>query len=289
LTRTRDLISQYKKAIDELEAMGLKRAGFAVKSQRKIKTILEGKKGLAAFDISTVAGVPKTILSTSENWALTSSIIARCEDVLDEDFIGNGREWINDLHSRAYKEGNKYALGVAGSHGHAVEGLTGFDAQTLLRIRQTGYKRIKGLAADQIEFLRNRLTGAVIQNRPWTTLQREIVRDGKIPALITSDGKLIEMETRIETVVRSETGQISELGNKDKAKAIYGSTPLFMKWHIVGDGRTRDRHLIRANVVRSLQDWETKPFKDGRIIMPAADPNCRCRGEYGSKQELEAA
>jgi len=289
LTRTRDLIRQYQKAIDELEAMGLERARFVAKSQGKIKTILEGKRGLAAFDISTAAGVPKTILSTGENWALAARIIAEVEDVLTEDFIKDGREWVNDLYTRAYKEGNLFELGVAGSHGRITKGLTGFDAQTMRLIREAGFKQIKRMSADQIEYIRNKLTGAVIQNRPWTTLQKEMIRDGKIPALVTSDGKLIEMETRIETLVRTETGRVSEQGSKDKAKAIYGDEPLYMKWHIIGDGRTRDRHLIRANVVRSLSDWETKPFKDGKQIMPAEEPNCRCRGEYGSKQELEAA
>jgi uncharacterized protein with gpF-like domain len=63
-----------------------------------------------------------------------------------------------------------------------------------------------------------------------------------------------------------------------------------MRWHTIMDGRERDSHAERNNLLRSVDDWQNIPISsDDKAVMPGEDFGCRCWGEYGSREELEAA
>jgi len=288
MTKRERLIAKYLRAILILESMGLKQTSFVNRSQLTLRGILEGKRGLAAFEIDPVT---KAVLSTNENWALASSIIAQCEEALSDEFLSPGRDWITMLEERAYGIGTEFGVSSARTLGRRVRaGLTGIDATTLRMIQERGFENIAGLADDQIEYLRRKLMGGVIENRTWTEVQKDIIRDGKIPALIDSKGRLIEMETRVENIVHMETSQIAEQGTRDKAREIFGGDELAMKWHTILDGRERDSHRERHGEVRLVTEWETVPHpSDGKALMPGQDFGCRCWGEYGTLELLKAA
>jgi hypothetical protein len=286
-------IKKYTAAIEILYRMGLRQSRFFGASQASIRSILEGRRGLAAFDIDPVT---KRLLTTDENYALASAIVAQCESALDMQLVSPGRDWIFELESRAYGIGNKFQLDLNAAMGRSVAvGLRGVDATTLKLIREQGFEKIVGLAADQVDYLRTMLTKGIIENRTWRDLERLIIRDGKIPALVTSNGRLIEMGTRVDTIVRTETSRIAEQGTRDKAREIYGDAELAMRWHTIMDGREREAHADRHLEVRLVKDWESKPHpSDGKAIMPGEEINCRCWGEYAPLSEfgersLEAA
>jgi hypothetical protein len=279
------LIAKYVKAILQLEKLGLKNAAFVTAAQREIKTILEGQNALAAFQVDAVT---KNVLSTEENWALASSIVAQVESSLDMNLVSPGRDWIIEMEGRAYQIGNAFELGMYSAMKQRIlPSLQGIDATTLRLIKERGFEKIAGLAADQVDYLRTRMLAAVIENRTWTSLQKELIIDGKIPALVDSKGRLISMERRIETIVRTETSQIAEQGTRDKARELYGAD-LWMRWHTITDGRERESHAERNGELRSVADWQNIPFSsDGLALLPGEDFECRCWGEYGSKEELE--
>lgn len=275
-----EIIAKYLKAIGILEKMGLSRAAFISESQRAIKSILQGRNGLAAFDISPVT---KALLSTDENWALAASIVARSQDALDIELVSPGRDWIIELSDRAYKAGNMFEVDMYGALGNKISaGMKGIDATTLRMIHESKFELVKSLASDQVDFLRERLTAAVIENRSWMSLTEEIIREGKIPALVDSKGRLISMEVRVDTIVRTETSRIAEQGTRDKAREIYGEAELWMRWHTIMDGRERETHAERDGKIRKVTDWQN-------TFMPGEEVNCRCWGEYGSKDELQEA
>jgi uncharacterized protein with gpF-like domain len=280
------VIAKYLKAILQLEKLGLKNAIFASPSQRAIKSILEAHEGLAAFQIDAAT---KALLSTDENWALASQIVAQIETALDMQLVSPGRDWIVEMEQRAYQIGNDFQLGMyAAMKQKIIPSLRGIDATTLKLIKTRGYEKIIGLAADQVEYLRTRMLAAVIENRTWTSLQKKLIIDGKIPALMDRKGRLISMERRIETIVRTETSQIAEQGTRDKARELYGSADLACKWHTLGDDRVRDEHADRNEEIRLVTDWQNNPHpSDGLAILPGEDFNCRCWGEYGTLEELK--
>jgi uncharacterized protein with gpF-like domain len=280
------VIAKYLKAILQLEKLGLKNAIFASPSQRAIKSILEAHEGLAAFQIDAAT---KALLSTDENWALASQIVAQIETALDMQLVSPGRDWIVEMEQRAYQIGNDFQLGMySAMKQKIIPSLRGIDATTLKLIKTRGYEKIIGLAADQVEYLRTRMLAAVIENRTWTSLQKELIIDGKIPALMDRKGRLISMERRIETIVRTETSQIAEQGTRDKARELYGSADLACKWHTLGDDRVRDEHADRNEEIRLVTDWQNNPHpSDGLAILPGEDFNCRCWGEYGTLEELK--
>lgn len=288
MTEHQKTIAKYLKAIRILESMGLRQTSFANKSQLTLGGILDGKEGLAAFEIDPVT---KAVLSTDQNWALASSILSQCEEALADELISPGRDWILELEERAYGIGTEFGVSSARTLGRRIRvGLTGIDATTLRMIKERGFEKITGLADKQIEYLRHKLMGAVIENRTWTEVQKDIIRDGKIPALVDSKGRLIEMETRVENIVRTEVSQISEQGTRDKAREIYGTEQLAMKWHAILDGRERKSHRARHGEVKLVTKWETVPHpSDGKTLMPGQDFNCRCWGEYGTLEELKKA
>ena len=123
-------IKLYRQAIDTLEALGLRRSVFVNKSQGRLKAQL--KAALASFDIDANT---KAILSTDANWSLAAAIIADCEEIIDADFLPEGREWIVDLKDRAYKAGSVHAESMALEGGRKVFH-RGYDATTLQAIRQ---------------------------------------------------------------------------------------------------------------------------------------------------------
>lgn len=288
MTNQQRVIAKYLRAIMILESMGLKQIDFVSKSQRVLKGILEGPSGLEAFEIDPKT---KTVLSTDENWALSTAIVTQCEEGLADELISPGRDWILELEERAYRVGTEFEISHARTLGRRIRaGLTGIDATTLRMIKDRGFEKITGLADKQIEYIRHKLMAAVIDNRTWTKVQKEIIRDGKIPALVDSKGRLIEMETRVENIVRTETSQIAEQGTRDKAREIYGAEKLALRWHTIMDGRERLSHAERNGEIRLITKWETVPHSsDGKVLMPGEDFGCRCWGEYGTLEELKQA
>jgi hypothetical protein len=284
---TKSAIAKYQRAIDTLYAMGLKQTGFVDASQRRIRSILGGRRGLAAFDIDPVT---KAILTTRENWALAAALVAQCEEALDMALVSPGRDWIHEIENRAYRMGNEFQGGMYKALGNKLgAGMRGIDATTLRYIKQAGYKQIVGLADSQIEYLRVMLTKGVVEKRTWQAVTNQIINEGKIPALVTRDGRLIDMGTRIDTMVRTETSRIAEQGTRDKARELYGGE-LAMTWNTIIDGRERKSHAVRNGLTRLVRDWETLPLSyDGKAIMPGEEPNCRCFGTYGTMEELKKA
>lgn len=282
------IIAKYIRAIAQLEKLGLKQVDFVGASQARIKTILEGRNGLAAFQIDAAT---KAILTTNENWAIASAIVSQVEEALDMELVSPGRDWILELENRAYQIGTDYSLSSYRAMGQRIlPKLRGVDATTLRLIKTRGYEKIVGLAADQVEYLRARMLAAVIENRTWTSLQKQLILDGKIPALVDSKGRLISMERRVETIVRTESSQIAEQGTRDKARELYGSADLAMRWHTVGDDRVRDSHAERDGKVMLVTEWQSDTsWSDGLAILPGEDFNCRCWGEYGTLEELKKA
>lgn len=278
-------IKKYIAAIEALYRMGLRQSRFFGASQTSIRSILEGRRGLAAFDIDPVT---KRLLTTDENYALAAAIVAQCEAALDMELVSPGRDWIFELESRAYGIGNEFQLDLYGAAGRRVGlAIRGIDATTLKLIREQGFEKIVGLAADQVDYIRTILTKGIIENRTWRDVTRLMIRDGRIPALVTSNGRLIEMGTRVDTIVRTETSRIAEQGTRDKAREIYGDAELAMRWHTIMDGRERESHADRNQDVRLVKDWESKPHpSDGKTIMPGEEINCRCWGEYGPHEEI---
>ncbi len=280
-----EVISKYRQAIATLKAMGLRQTGFVSKSQRQVRSILAGRRGLAAFDID-----PKTkaLLSTDENWALAAAIVAGCEDELNMELISPGKDWILELEERAYRVGSTFEKDLHRALGGKIRtGLGGIDATTLKMIRAESFELIKGLRNDQVEYIRTMLTKATIENHTYQSLVNNMIREGKIPALVDSKGRLIEMETRVEMIVQTETGRIAEQGTQDKAVEIYGGEDLYMRWHTIMDGRQRSSHRARNGEVRKLTDWKNVPHSsDGKAITPGQMPRCRCWGEYGLKEDL---
>lgn len=271
--------------------MGLRQIDFVGKSQSQIRSIFEGRRGLAAFDIDPIT---KKLLTTDENYALAAQIVAQCEESLDMNLVSPGRDWILELEARAYRLGSNFQVGMYRSMGRKLRaGIRGIDATTLKLIRKEAYKQIVGLKDDQIEYIRTVLTKGVIENRTYQGVQKMMIHDGKIPALVvnTKTGpRLIEMETRIESIVRTEMGKIAEQGTRDKASEIYGTDELFMRWHTILDGRERKSHRARHGEIRSVTAWQNEPHpSDGKTSMPSEETNCRCWGEYGSEEELKMA
>jgi uncharacterized protein with gpF-like domain len=132
------------------------------------------------------------------------------------------------------------------------------------------------------------LTRGVIENRTWPSLQKQLIKDGKIPALVDSKGRLISMERRIEMIVHNETSQIAEQGTRDKAREIYGGDELACRWHTNMDGRERESHADRNEEVRLVTDWQNNAHSsDGKAVLPGEDFGCRCWGEYGTLEELQ--
>jgi len=279
------VIKKYRKAISILESMGLRQTGFVGRSQGAVKTVLQGRRGLAAFDIDAVT---KEILTTDENWALAASIIAQSEEELARELIAPGKDWLMELESRAYRTGNGFQTAIHKALGGLVRaGLGGVDATTMKLIRREAYEQIKGLAADQVEYLRNVFTRAVLDNKTYASTADMVIRDGKIPALIDSKGRLIEMETRVEMIVHTETGKIAERGTRDKATEIYGADELWMRWHHIPSTYERASHVARAGEVRKVTDWKNNPHSsDGKTSMPGEEIRCKCWGEYGTEEML---
>jgi len=282
------VISKYRKAIKILQEMGLRQTGFVGRSQSAVKSVLQGREGLAAFDIDAVT---KEILTTDENWALAAAMIAQSEEELARELISPGKDWLIELESRAYRTGNGFQTAVHKALGGRVRaGLGGIDATTMKLIRREAYEQIKEIAADQVEYLRNVFTRSILDNKTYQSTVNMVIRDGKIPALVDSKGRLIEMETRVEMIVHTETGKVAERGTRDKATEIYGADELWMRWHTIRDGRERASHAARDGELRKVTEWKEQPHpSDGKAIMPGEDPRCRCWGEYGTEEMLKRA
>ena len=264
-------LALYQKAIDVLISLGLKRtAPFITNSQTALKTTL--RRDLAKFDIDSV---DKSILSTDENWSLAGVIVAQCEDAIDTRLISPSGDVLVELHDRAYKLGSKYAADLSKfSH-------KGYDAATLKLIRRTALSQIIGIGEDQKAYIRDMLTKAVIENETIFQTMDVLIRDGKVPAFYDRSGKLWEMETRVENVVRTQSSRIAEQGSLDKSKEIFGGEEnMEGKWHGINDGNMRESHFIRLNVVRTAQEWLHEPYTDGKIIKAGHEPRCRCSMEW---------
>ena len=276
-------LRRYQTAITTLENMGLQGPGWLLKSQKMTAEVM--RESLRRFDLSKVN---KAIVTSRENFAIVAAATADIEKLLQDEFIPKGRSFIADLEQRAYKAGSDWgvAQGAASGAGYVYRGV---DAMTLRLIRTQAYELISGLVEDQIDYIRRTLTAAVLENHVWDVTMERMIRDGKIPALkiVDKNGfeRVIDMQTRVENIVRTETGRIAELGSYDKSKEIWGEAELFGEWNTVGDENVRDKHAARAGEVRSAKDWETIPHSsDGRILLPGRDPRCRCWMRWGPRE-----
>jgi len=279
-------VKLYKQALHELLAMGYKSGlSLAAATQGGMKKGL--RQYLASLEID---GPSKKILTTDQNWALTAQVIAELEDTIDMSFVKPGRDWITEVRERAYFIGSKYEAQLikGGSVADAVI-LRGLDGPTLKALRSTSLDLVKKIGAEQKEYLRRALTEAVIHNRSWTDTANRVIRDGKVPALVVTDKngvqRFIEMENRVDNLVRTETARIAEQGAHDKASEFFGDE-LWGRWHTILDGRERASHELRNGMMRSEKDWLTKPGPDGKVIMPGQEVNCRCSMEWGSKETI---
>lgn len=275
----------YRKAIDALANLGMKKVpGRVGGSQADIVDHL--RRRMLKFQIDSVT---KNVLTTRENWALASRIALEVEEMLDKEFIGQTGNLLADLKERAYKSGVAWGETAAG-HGSAAQIFQGVDATNLRLIRTSALDKIIGIAEDQKQYLRDVLTKATLENKPWPVVMDQVVHDGKLPALVTTDKngvkRYIDMETRVQNTVRTQVAQIAETGSRDKAREIYG-TDLWGEWIAVMDGRTRDRHRDRHGDKRSAFDWENVGHSsDGRVLMPGDDINCRCMMRWGSRENI---
>lgn len=275
----------YREAIDALINLGMRQApGSIGASQAKLGELL--RQRMVGFQIDAAT---KALLTTRENWALASRIALEVEEILDKEFTSQTGSLIADIKERAYKAG--VAFGEESARiGSAAQIFKGVDATNLKLLRTASLERIVGFAEDQKQYLRDILTKGTLENRPWTVVMDQVVRDGKVPSLIVTDKngvkRYIDMETRVQTMIRTETAQVAERGSRDKAREIYGED-LWGEWVAVMDSATRDRHRDRHGDKRSAEDWENVGHSsDGRILMPAEEPNCRCYMRWGSKEDI---
>lgn len=277
-------VKLYKKAVDALIALGLKTTdGFLLNTEKGMKQALKGWLRDVQIDPLT-----KRILTTDQNFALTAKLIADVEGQLDMSFVKPGRDWITDVKERAYFAGQKYQgqLLKGGSLDDAVI-LQGIDANTLRGIQEATYGQIRGFSTDQVEYLRRTLTESVLHKKTWPQTADRLIHDGKIPALVVEDKngvkRFVEMRTRVENMVRTETSRIAEQGSQDKAEEIFGDN-LGGRWHSLPDARPH--HLARNNMVRTAEEWRSKPGPDGKVIAPGEEVNCRCMMEWGDYDTL---
>lgn len=281
-------LESYRAAIRQLGAIpGVEAPLFIDTSQASTKAMI--KKYLRAF---TIDPTTKAILTTDQNFALAAKILADLEHELDYSFVKPGQDWITALKQKAYFIGQKYqAELIKGGNVSDAVVMQGVDATTLRILQQQTYGQVTNICDGQVEYLRRTLTSAILNNRTWDVTMDKVIVDGKIPALEVVDkngvSRFIEMQTRVETLVRTETARVSELGSKDKAREVYGDQELGGRWHTILDGRERESHEKRNAMVRSLKDWEGLPGPDGKIISPGEEPNCRCWMEWGNLEELQ--
>ena len=278
-------VQNYRKAIDALIGLGLKRTrGRIGGSQDAILARL--KKQMMKFQIDADT---KAILSTRENWALASRIALEVEEILDKDFTGQTGNLLAEMKQRAYKSG--VAFGEAGAaYNGAAQIFQGVDATTLRLVRKAALDQIVGIAEDQKQYIRDVLTKGTLENKPWTAVMDQVIHDGKVPALVSIDKngvkRYIDMETRVQNTIRTETARIAEVGSRDKAREIFGAD-LWGEWVAIMDGRTRDRHRDRHGSKRSAGDWENVGHSsDGRVLMPGEEIECRCYMRWGSKEDI---
>lgn len=275
----------YRKAIDALINLGLKRTpGRVGGSQADIVSLL--RKRMLKFKIDADT---KNILTTRENWALSSRIALEVEEILDKDFIGQTGNLLSDMKQRAYKSGVAFGE-VSAEYGSAAQIFQGVDATNLRLIRNASLGQVVGIAADQKQYIRDMLTKGTLENKPWPAVMDQVVHDGKVPALVVTDKngvkRYVDMETRVQNTVRTETARIAEVGSRDKAREIYG-TDLWGEWIAVMDTNTRPRHSARHGDKRSAEEWENEAHpSDGRILMPGDDINCRCFMRWGSREDI---
>lgn len=298
---TDQLTQMYQRAIDELERIGLAAASdFVPETQDNIKQIL--KKRLASFDIDAKT---KAILTTEQNRSLAARILLEVEDELDSMFTPAGADIMETLNARAYRIGAAYQNEVSGE---AARGLldkllalelgsdaldaqifSEYSAQTMLLVRQKAGELIVGFAEDQKEYIRKELLKATIENRTYGETMDRLISDGKVPALEITDKngvkRRIDMQTRVQTMVRTEYSAASEQASQDRAEEIYGDE-LYGEWRGISDSRTRRSHLIRIDVVRSADEWKSEPYTDGKIILPGREPNCRCYMKWGTAEDF---
>jgi hypothetical protein len=248
-------IKLYQQAIDSLIGLGYSSAtSFVAKSQDSAKARL--REILRDLEID---GKTKAILSTDENWALAAKAVADLEDDLDMIFTKPGQDWITNLKQRAYYTGQKYEHALIHG-GHAADAviLEGIDGTMMRGLKDNGYTLIRGVAQDQVDYIQRTLTEGILHNRLHSEVQDSLIRDGKIPALVVTDKKgvkrFLEMEWRIETIDRTETSRVAELGRKDKAKDFYGDE-LWGRWHSRPDARPSHLRSCRAKRSTAGAGW----------------------------------
>jgi len=276
-------LKRYQAAIRTLEEMGLEATDFVDKSQKTIADILRGR--LRSFDLNKA----KAIVTSRENFAIAAACASDAEKILQDEFIPAGRSFLADLEQRAYKAGTAWGAAQAANSGAPGYIFRGVDAETLRLIRVQMFELVSAISQAQVDYIRRTLTGAVLENHVWDITMERMIQDGRVPALKITDRngveKVIDMQTRVQTIVRTETGKIAELGSYDKSKEIWGEDELFGEWNTIGDANVRDKHAERAGEVRSAKDWETVPHpSDGRVLLPGRDPNCRCWMKWGPRE-----
>lgn len=279
----------YRKAISELTALGYRSMlPIVLKAENRVKSHL--RKALKQLEIH---GKTKAILTTDQNWALATKLIADIEDSLDMRFVAPGRDVITEIKDRAYKVGYAYQNTlIRGGRISDAMILQGIDATTLKLIAEENFALMKGISSDMVKYLRREITESIIHNRSWTTMMNNVIRDGRVPALVVTDKngvkRYIEAEWRVDMTVQSETSRIAEQGSLDKAVEHYGEEELWGQWDTIRDGRERESHLRRDNITRPINDWKTKPGPDGKVIWPGQEVLCRCSMRYGRKEDFEA-